>query len=193
MSNDPTGVDHPTPDLTTLQEQRISDAPASSGCACGCCGTPAETATPDAEPEKRRGFHPLLVVATIAVVLIVLWFCPTALIHARIPANEAAAAVCLLENPGPLLALPEVSGANWDSATLPADANVRIVLHHFTVKKLRNAATGELMLCLIPKYHDKTANRSFCLFRGLLYTADLGAHPGDDQLAAPELTMKRIK
>lgn len=194
MTNETTGADHPTPDLNTLREQRTPEAPASSDCGCGCCGAPAQTSATEAEPEKRKGFHPALVLATIAVVLFVLWFCPAALMKARIPANEAAAAVCLLETPQLLLAAhPEGTGANWDAAKEPTNRNLRIVDKQFQIKKLRNAATSELMLCLTPKYHGISANRSFCLFRGLLYTADLGAFPGDDQLSAPEITMKRLK
>lgn len=44
--------------------------------------SPAISCVPENPHEPRRGFSPLLVIATIVVVLFVLWFCPTVIFYA---------------------------------------------------------------------------------------------------------------
>lgn len=171
-----------------------------ASCSCCSCGgdhsaaTPAETpaSTPtEGEGEKRKGFHPALVVATIAVVLFVLWFCPSALMHARIPANEAAAAVTLLTVPDLLLLTPEQVAMRKEVLVEGDLDNIKSVSRNYEVKKVRHQNGGRI-LALVPKYYGESARRVFCLYQGKVYSQDFGNNPTEEQIASPDASMKLL-
>ena len=90
--------------------------------------TESDNSAPHAE--KRRGFHPALVIATIAVVLFVLWFCPYTLMNARIVQTEEEASDILIKGKfkakeqtntpdGRIRLIPAVAYTDYAFFTLP--------------------------------------------------------------------------
>lgn len=188
--------------VETPEFPRNDSASQDAGCSCCSCGgehsaaTPAEAnasaaASTETESEKRKGFHPALVIATIVVVLFVLWFCPSALMRARIPANEAAAAVTLLTVPDLVLLTPEQVAMRKEVLVEGDLDNIKSVSRNYVVKKIRHQNGGRI-IALVPKYYGESAKRAFCFYQGKVYSQDFGANPTDEQIAAPETSMKLL-
>lgn len=101
----PHGAGHPHPpahaDSPPKTETGASPAPGGSPLSQErASGTPAphadgNTPTADSAPTKRRGFHPGLVLATVAVVLAIIYTFPVLLMRVRAAPNEAQALAAL--------------------------------------------------------------------------------------------------
>ncbi len=121
------------------------------------------------QQEKRQGFHPALVIATIVVVVFVLWFCPYALMNARISQTEANAAEIL---------------SNGDFAPQADSVNAEGLIELKPLKTYTdyaffkiNAATD--VIYAVPRYYNRTARTTFCLKDGVIYKKNISdIHPG---------------
>ena len=116
-----------------------------------------------APKEKRKGFHPVLVIATIAVVLFVLWFCPYTLMNARIVQTEEKA-VAILER-GKLHPTKNIS---------PAADRIRLIPDAAYTDYAFFALPGNPEITYaIPEYYGKTAISTFCRKEGRIYRKDI--------------------
>lgn len=182
-------------------------------CGCGGCGaveSATETPVPSVpdlggaevrpagmapESEKRKGFHPALVAATVVVVVFVLWFCPWALMRARATTNETAA-ISVLESgkyllmdmpPERLLEYLKVSRMSGDLSDL------QIVRRNFHAARGTSDKGGAKLICFAPRYYGRTATRTFCLYKGRVFAKDLGEEVDPTQKAVyPDETWERI-
>lgn len=161
-----------------------------AGCGCGggaCSGeSPAaagETdayagATAEGEPKKRRGFHPGLVLATVAVVLGIIYTFPVLLMRVRAEPNEAAALSVLRTFARRATLTPEEEHAltafldQHGDAGFPS-AGYRFILHampnHPILSPMRRVPEGEervILLLAEPVVPGVGGHRSFAYVEG---------------------------
>lgn len=153
--------------------EEIFTTTSDAGCWCKA-STPAEE-----ESNKRKGFHPLLVLSTIVVVMFVLWFCPAALMKARIPQTEAAARSVLSSEKYLLLGITRSEREHVLANTKFADdlKDVRVVSQNYIPLQTQRIAGGMRPVILVPRFYDRTARNSYCLLRNTVYIKDLGSKP----------------
>ncbi len=113
--------------------------------------------------EKRKGFPPALVISTIAIVVFVLWFCPKALMNARIEQTEERAAKILLDQN--FITTQEAKEVDGKIELIP--------VKKYTDYTFFKTATLPSIIYAIPKYYDKTAKATFCLNNGIVYKKDI--------------------
>lgn len=177
-----------------MTEENISTATA--GAACGCA-KPEEAAGVGAgegeEGGKRRGFHPALVAATIFTVIFVLWFCPWALMRARIVANEAAAESVMRSDKFLLLETPSLRERIAASRNRDDLHDLRLVMASYSGLRRDDPRTGRKLFLLRPLHYGRTARLSYCYFAGSVYSKDLGAATGSDAPLVPDDTWTQLK
>ena len=113
--------------------------------------------------EKRKGFHPALVISTIAIVVFVLWFCPKALMNARMEQTEDRAAKILLDH-------------EFITTQDTQDINGRIELipvKEYTDYRFFQTTAFPAVIYAIPKYYNETAKATFSLSNGTIYKKDI--------------------
>ncbi len=148
-------------------------------------------AAPQSEPEeteKRKGFHPALVISTIVVVLFVLWFCPRAMMRARVAQNEEAALSVLTDSSEKFRLLnmkPEkIRQLLKEKKYKDNLTDLKLVGLNFIGAK-RVTKQNNIAVCLTPKYYGRTADRTFYLINGKVYAKDLGAQHSVNDIPAP--------
>lgn len=136
------------------------------------------------EGGKRKGFHPTLVAATVVTVIFVLWFCPWALMRARIAANEAAAESVMRGGKFLLLDIPAARLRERIALSRNREDmhDLRLVMASYSGLRLDDPSTGRGLFLLRPLYYGRTARLSYCNYAGQMYCKDLGAEP---DIAAP--------
>lgn len=180
-------------------------------CGCGGCGesvtdAPAQdipagdtlavsTPAPEAEAEKRKGFHPALVAATVIVVVFVLWFCPWALMRARTAVNESAAITVLESGKYLLMDMPPERLLEYlKTSRMSGDLNdLLVVRRNFHAARGVSDKSGAKLICFAPRYYGRTASRTFCLYKGRVFAKDLGGEvdPAKEPVR-PDETWERI-
>lgn len=133
------------------------------------------------EKEVRKGFHPVLVISTVVVVVFVLWFCPYYLMRARTQQTEARAAEILQKN----------------SFTESHDTKeINGVLELTPVKKYSDylfykTTNSPILVYAIPKYYGETAKLTFCLKDGEIYKKDIDIKPAGLKLPKLDNTWQK--
>lgn len=112
-------------------------------------------------PEKKKGFHPALVISTIIVVVFVLWYCPKALMNARISQTEERAAEIVISN-------------NFSDTETRDGYSTLIPQKKYTDYMFVKSGDTPEAVYAFPKYYAETAKLSFCLIEGKLYRKDIG-------------------
>ncbi len=121
------------------------------------------TASERQRREKRRGFNPTLVIATVIVVVFVLWFCPRALMHARIDQTEKRAEKIIRDHA-------------FQLSTSPKTQDDRIQLlpqKKYTDYTFFQSTNSADTIYAIPQYYGKTALDTLCLQDGKIYRKDI--------------------
>ncbi len=113
--------------------------------------------------EKRQGFHPALVIATIVVVVFVLWFCPYALMKARISQTEANAAEILSKGDF----TPEA-----ESAATGGIIELKPQQTYTDYAFFKKDTSADLVYA-VPRYYNRTARMTFCLKNGIIYKKNI--------------------
>lgn len=149
----------------------------------------ATSAATEPESEKRSGFHPALVVSTIVVVLFVLWFCPRAIMRARITQNEAAA-LSVLSDQGQKYRLlnltPDKVSRLLHNGKFKGDLDdLRLAGLNFNGAK-SVTQQNNIAICLTPKYYGRTAEKTFLLIDGKVYAKNLAQQIPSHQIPTPD-------
>lgn len=143
-------------------------------CSCsGACAAEGAKETPT-EPEKRRGFHPLLVLSTIVVVLFVLWFCPWALLRSRRAQNQENAVAVMQEISGKMVVMDAVKSFA-DSAKV-TDPQLRMVIREYVLGAHIIKANGANIpvAWLLPRHYGSSAVDTILRINSTIYTKDIG-------------------
>lgn len=171
-----------------------------------------ESGTTEAvKPEKRKGFHPALVISTVAIVALVAWLCPMLLLNARINQNEERVQRVLSERSQllALLVMPEdkrefmvaqlQTGIKFGGIKAKKDhldkfvEDVSAISKEYDVSKKRPIGKNWLAVWLTPKFYGDTAVRTFCLYDNKVYAKDLGASNSAESMITPDTGWEEIK
>lgn len=120
--------------------------------------------------EKRRGFHPVLVISTIFVVVFVLWFCPYALMQARMIQTEERAAAILTT--GHFTAADKDNAKGGFLQVIPEKKYSDYIFYKST--------TQPAVIYAVPEYYGETAIFTLCLQNGSVFKKNIpGITPSD--------------
>ena len=114
--------------------------------------------------EPRKGFHPALIIATIAVIIFVLWFCPYALMNARIAQTEARA-VQIMQN-------HEFTGQDTSSTKNPDFQKLQTRKKYTDYSFFVSISNPETYYA-IPEYYGRTGVNTYCYKDNRLFKKDI--------------------
>lgn len=145
--------------------------------------------------EKRKGFHPILVLSTIAVVLFVLWFCPWAIMRARVNQNEKSA-LAVLSDPGEKYRLlymnqDKIASLLREGKFKGSLDELKMVARNY-IRAKSITRQNNIAICLTPKYYGRTADTTFYLINNKVYSKDLGKQYALKDVPTPDKTWKAV-